>query len=466
MGIFSRIGQGLKKFGDVSETVLEAGTETFIDPVGRAALTPFATAFKPRKGFKHTPFGEVKPMDVLQREGSLKPGEAVGLAAETILSGPGGTLTKAAKPIAKPFGKVLAKIGKAQGAGALSDVERALKPTTQKLKALTKKIAPEFLEQGIKGTQEDIIKQAKAGIEIANKKFDELGKLKGVISTKPVLDAFEKAKDAYIIEGKIINKRAIATIDEIAETVSQFGEEMPSEAMRALKTLWSREVAEAGGFFGKTLKEGSQLRIKELGAKSIRNALAEQFPDVAKVNKEVTFFRRLEEIAEATRLRRTGQSGLFRKGAGAAVGAQIGAPLGAQAAGAGAVIGSNVGKFLGTPLFRSYSAQIRKRVADVLIDGTHNIEKVADFMKKPAFATLKLKDFNQFLKSEKAKKTQEEVQQEEAAKAQRIDEILQRISEGEPTAPEPVPTPETILSGRSDDEQEKIMEILNRMKQK
>jgi len=417
MGIFSNLLNTADKFATKG---LEFGADVLIRGPGKAALTPFAMVSG--KDFD-SPFGEVKAEPT--------PGEALGLAAEAAFAGPTGTLGKLAKPVGKVLSPVLKPAGKALGklarGGAVEDVGRALAPTTKKLKAVTERITPEILERGVKGTRSQVIKQAQEGIQSASTKFDELGKLKGTVKLKPLNDLLDRSKKAFIVDGVTINPRGVAVVDEIQSVLGKFGSSPPAESLRNVRKLWDNEIARAGGF-QKTLKEGTELAIKKDAANAIRKQLAKQFPDFAKINKEFSFWKGLEEVALATQARKVGQSGLIRKAAGGAIGALSGGTTGPAGAVIGAAAGEQVSKFLGSGFYRSTSAQFKNKFANLITDGGHSIDRVAGFLdkNKKGLAGLKAKDFIQALTDE-AKLTPQEKRTEELARTQRVDSLRQKF---------------------------------------
>jgi len=445
MGILSWLNKnkGFNSLGNASSKVLDAGVNTFVNPVARAGLTfPVSTVQHIQKlvpGGKtgdervKTPFGDVKRMDWFSpnrnEKQQLQPGEAAMGAFELATSAPAGVVKGIAKPLAKAVGKLDKAVGTSLKNSAIATYEKALAPTTKAMKEKTAKIVPELLEGRVFGSLSSLAKKAEKGIEKASQKFDELGKLEGNLPTKPILDTFAEAKNSFMVEGKVVNPRAVKVIEEVSRLVEQFGDEMPAEAMRGLRQIWDKDVAEAGGFFGKTLKDTSELRVKQMGADAIRGLLAVKSPDLAKINKTFSFFKNLEEVVEATKMRKVGQSGAFRKIGGAAVGAALGSGLGPVGSTVTAVVGSELLSVAGTTLFRTLNANAKYQFAKALASGEHSIPRITAFFKEPAFVGLKANDFLKYLNKD-AKFSPEEKQTEEAARDERIEQIRQRLEAG------------------------------------
>lgn len=414
MSIFSR----LAKLGDVGEKyLLKPLTETFVSPVARELIRPVVSARsaiqelvpggKTGQESVATPFGEVKPFaNILSKKSrqsptTIKPGEALMGAVELAASVPGAA-TKALKPIAGPIKKAVAPIARGLRAGAIEDIGRALAPTTKGNKAITTRIAPEILDRGIFGTAKGIQKKALKGLRAAGTAIDDFGKLEGSTDVSKVLGVLDEAKGEFVVDGVAVNKRAVGFIDEVKQILNSVADEtgkIGREQLRAVRRIWDDEVRQAGGFAGKSLSEGSEVSVKETASNAIRNLLADEIPDLAKLNKEYNFWASLNKVAKESSGRRVGQSGLARKAAGAMTGGIIGSSGGAIGAAVGAEAGQRLAQISGSSLYRSLSANGKKRLADLLVDGV-DLEKVASYIARPG---IKATDFNNFLKDEAAK---------------------------------------------------------------
>lgn len=472
-GIFSRIARGINAVGGAAEKYfLKPGAETFVNPVGRALLTPVSTLKSEiekavpggSKGQRPmaSPFGDVKPMDINEArkpkdqrsKGVLTGGEAAMSAVELATSVPGAAeklAVKGAQAVGKglgPFAKPALNLTKKAGEAIVGSAERtfgqALAPTTKAAKAATEKITPQALKEGIVGTTGQIIKKARKGMEKAGQDIEDFGELVGTTGVKKLEDVFSKAKEQFRVNDVIVNKNAVAAIDEVADTVRQLADEageVPREALRAVRRIWDTEVAQAGGFLGKTLKEGSDIAIKKLGSDTIRNLLAEEVPNLKKLNANFNFYRNLLDVAEATKARRVGQSNFLRKGAGMITGAVLGKGTGVPFGEfAGAAAGEVLGNIGGSTFFKSLSAAAKNKLGQALVDGQHSLPKIADWISKATFPAVKVNDFYKFLDSE-AKKSADEIEEEEAAHEARI-EALQRSLFSDEEGAEEVPQEE------------------------
>lgn len=455
MGIF-------KKFGDLSKKVAEGVTDTFISPVARELIRPAVTvragidALVPggrtgegEKSAVNTPFGKVTPMGSFteqasgrsfEEQGALRGGQAAGGAFEVATAGPSGTFKAAAKPFGAALGKVddALGIGRALKESSINTYGKVLSPTTNKAKGLANKVLPQLADNKFVGTTRGLKKFVKEGIAAAKQEFNELGKMEGNVNLESINKAFEKAKSKFVIDGKIIDNLSHRILDETQQAIAQFGDSMPAESLRKLGRVWDEDVAAAGGYAGKTLDEGKKVGAQKIGADAIRDLLAKERPDFAAVNKTFSFFKRMDEILEASKLRKVGQSGFLRKAAGSMVGTIAGSAFGPTGSTVGAIAGQNIFDIGSGTLPRTINAAGKSALADALMDGKHSIPKIAEFFKRPGFAAIKTKDLINFLNKD-AKLTEEEEQMEADARDARIEELRQRLQGSEETTGTPNP---------------------------
>lgn len=446
MGIFKRLGDNklLEKVGKASGLALKAGAETFINPIGKAALVPFVSAAAGITGSKksvETPFGEVKPFS------ELTPGQSLGLAAEIALAGPAGTASKIAKPITKAAGKVVKPLVKGAEnvirSSAAEDIYKAINPTTEANKKLVQKIAPEFAKRKIVGTRGQIISLAEQGMEEVGEQFNKLGELKGDVNLKGLEKTLKKIEEKAKVGGKVVDQNLYRSVNQVDSILRQFGEPIVNEAgafagqafptklnaekLKKIRQIFDKAVAESKGF-QKNLKEGTELNIQKQASNAIRKILADKYPDFAKLNEEYSFYKTLNDVAEATRNRKVGQSGVVSKIGGTVMGGALGSLFGGVGTAGGAIAGSKGAEFFASPLFKTMSAATKTKLADALVSGEHSLPKIIDFIsQRKAFGALKLKDFVQFLDSEASKLDQEEKERLEQEQEERIRMIQERI---------------------------------------
>jgi hypothetical protein len=444
MGIF-------KKFGDFASKTAKAATETFISPIARELIRPAVTMRAGIDGLVkggrtgeesvQTPFGEVKPLGNLQsqargrsleEQNSVRGGQAVGGAAELALAVPGlaeKAVGKLAAPIIKS--KPVQALGRGIKGLAVETMERALSPTKDKMKILAKRVAPQMLEEKIAGTLKSIGKQAKEGLKNAAEELDEFGAIEGFTDSKKVLSVLEEAKRSFVTpRGVVVDAKPLKIIDNLSQVIRDAADEggqIAREELRSIRQIWDKAVYAGEKTLGKTVEEGTELSLKKMATDSIRNLLAEEVPDLAKINKKFNFYSNLLKLAEATGARRTGQSGLVRRGFGALLGSQFG-KVASNVTGipggeiAGAAAGSEMAKITGSTLFKSLSAKGKNMVADAILQGDKSLAKIAGYFGRAGFASLKLKDLGNFLKDE-ATMDDAEIEALETAHNAEVDEL-------------------------------------------
>jgi len=437
MGIISRIAQ----FGGASQKYfLDPLKQTFIDPIARELERPVVSAIRSAQAFipggktgkesMATPFGDVKPYS------QLSTGEALGGAFELATSVPGAgakLATKVAGPFLRPFTGIIKKAGSALAGSAAKTFGEALAPTTKALKTTTQKITSEALDRGIVGTANRISRVAAKGLEKAEAALDDFGEIAGSTAVKNVTDVLEKAKSSFLVKGSNgmvapneAANTAINHIDFLKNALSSAADDtgmVSREALRGFRQAWDATVKKAGGFAGNVLDK-TKADIEKTGADAIRSLLAAEVPDLAKINKEYSFFRGLSDVIEATQLRQTGQSGLLRKAAGAAVGSLAGQGTGLPFGEVGgAVVGQKISEIAGSTLFKSATASVKNSLAKALMSKDYSIDKIANFFLTTSLPVVKLSDFNKFLETD-ARLEEDEVQTQKEARIQSIMDAL------------------------------------------
>ena len=224
------------------------------------------------------------------------------------------------------------------------------------------------------------------------------------VKIQPVLEALERAKQRatgatvevgpgkpllYGEKGKVIsrgpgtkkaigNEAAIANYSKLEEQIKAVGDQASYSTLKKIRQVWDREVAEAGGFPGGSLKERSMLNSKREATNSIRRELAKDHPSIAKVNAEYSLWKNVDEILQETILRTEGHVGLLKHISGAGFGAgglATGALVTGTTGGAvgGAVVASTLAKGLKamfqSPRWKMISAVKKQKLADALASG-------------------------------------------------------------------------------------------------
>jgi hypothetical protein len=184
------------------------------------------------------------------------------------------------------------------------------------------------------------------------------------------------------------NSKALAdTLEQLVEVDANGNRVLPVKTLREHKQYWDDIAAAGKRYQGQPLAEYSQVEAHGRAADAIRTQFAKEYPDLASLNKEFSFWKNTEKIAEETILRRTGQAKPLTQ--------QLAAVGGAAAGSGGGVIGGIVGAKAAATLatiarstaWRTFSATTKDRLAKSLAKGnkaesSFYINKLAEEAKK------------------------------------------------------------------------------------
>lgn len=281
-------------------------------------------------------------------------------------------------------GKGLSALGKTLSptlkSSALKSYTKALNPTTKENKAITQRIVPELIDRGTIGlSRQGLLNSVAKRVDKANKEMDMV--LEGIPKDTPVnlakvIDELENAKQSFLVKGAngemiAADPQAIQHIEGFQKIISDIGvDSAPYESVRKLRQIWDKSIADSKGFYGKTLTEGSLLDAKKEAADALRKELAQEFPDMDKVNKEFSFWANAQKVLGDTIERTQGHqrplTETIRRGAGAVIGGTIGG-------GAGALIGDialgGLTKLVDSTAWRTLSAIQKNKIAELLATG-------------------------------------------------------------------------------------------------
>lgn len=187
---------------------------------------------------------------------------------------------------------------------------------------------------------------------------------------------------------------ALENVDKLSATIRAFAErnpktgrmEIPAEKMRNLRQYFDGIAKEANAYEGKTLKDASVAAANKMAADAIRAELGKEFPNIAALNKEFSFWKDVERVTSDTLLRRQGQqkpiSRMMMSAAGAAAGWTAG---GLEGAIAGKITMDLLQKAITSTGWRTVSASLKASLADAIASG--NKGKIQFYAKKAAQAT-------------------------------------------------------------------------------
>ena len=255
---------------------------------------------------------------------------------------------------------------------------RALDPTTLENKAIAEEIAPELMRRGVRGTTESIEKRA--GTEIRRLRPN----LEGAYATLPrgpvaarspiskTINELHQLKGRYFVDGEVVNPQAVNAIEGVQQIIEKHGNSISPQSLRRVKQIFDEAVSEAGGYTTNDLTTNYSLKAQKEAANTIRRILHDAHPNVAVLDREMSFWLDVQQVARATNIRRMGQQGgLTRTVALPLVGAAAGAMIGGGQNEASAATVLSAVAFLAVrhPRWRTASAVIKDRMADALARG-------------------------------------------------------------------------------------------------
>lgn len=322
--------------------------------------------------------------DPVEAATALQPIAMKRLADGDIAGGIGETgANVAALVLASKLGKSKLPEGSSLKASAAKNYERVLAPTTKPNKFTTQKIVPEMVERTpIAATRKGLLAKAEANADAANVALDDAwAKIPATdkMSPKAVVDHLENYKKDFTVQGQNgsvpVDPTAIRHIDAVQKIFSDMGDSVSPQTMRRTRQILDQKVANAKGFAGKTLDEGTMLDVTKEASNAIRRELVKQYPDLSVVNAEYTFWRRMGQVLNDTVQRKIGQATpmgeqILRAGGTAAGYATHGIP---GAAGVGGALWG-LRKLTTSTAWNTVSAATKSRIADAL--GGGNIGQV------------------------------------------------------------------------------------------
>lgn len=264
---------------------------------------------------------------------------------------------------------------------AASQYERALAPTTKPNKVIARKITPELINRGEYGSLGGLEDRAAQQAAVYRPQLDAAYQAMPVQSTAgsgpQIVQALENLKGKYTVQGMPANPTAVNAISGVQDVVKQYGNDIAPDSLRKLKAIFDEPVASRGGFAGGDLTTAYTLKAQKAAGNSIRGILGQASPDVAALNKEISFWLDVQRVTSQSGLRQTGQAGGLLKvlsplgvgAAGAMTGAQYGAHVGVEA-GAAAALTTAAIQITRSPLWRTGSAVLKDRLADALARGS------------------------------------------------------------------------------------------------
>ncbi len=292
-------------------------------------------------------------------------------------------------------GKALGAAGKAMSKPLQESAEKgyaqAMGATTKANKEMTRTIVPELLNKNVSAlSRASLLNKFSKKVDIAGKAMDDV--LSGIPKDAPVnlnavVDDLEKAKGAFMVKGAngkmvIADPQAVQHIEGFQNIIKEIGtENAPYESVRSLRQIWDKSVAKAGGYYGKTLAEGTLMDAKREAANALRKELASEFPDMAKVNADFSFWSKAHDVLSATVERTQSQrkplTETVRRVAGAAIGSAAGGAVGGVV---GDAVMGGLSKLVDSTAWKTIGSIKKSQIAKYLANG--ELEKAANYISK------------------------------------------------------------------------------------
>ena len=161
------------------------------------------------------------------------------------------------------------------------------------------------------------------------------------------------------------------TLASVAERSPETGAlEVPVQKLRQLRQAWDEVASQAKVYQGQQLADHAIGKIHAKAADAIREQLAAEFPDIAAINKEYSFWRNVQKVVGDTVLRKEGQAKPLSQQIAAAGGMAVGGATGGlHGAFMGKMMLEAVQKAVNSPLWKTTSAVYKNRLADAIAKG-------------------------------------------------------------------------------------------------
>jgi len=305
----------------------------------------------------------------------------------------------------------------------------ALGATTKKLKEISQKIVPEMAERKIvalsrKGLQEKatgMVEKIGDELDIAYETLPPNAKA----NIKSTLDTIKKAQEDLRVAGtKFIPESArpeFQALQEIRREIIKLSKkgEVPVKSLRSYRQILDTQIKKSGGGFGMTGAENAKLAAQKTMANSIREEFGKQFPDIAKISKEFTFWKRMQDVVDETVLRKSSQRAPLGEKILTGAGVAGGFSQGGISTALGLATAMKVfSRLVNSTAWKTISSALKAHLADLLSQGkfaefiriVNSLESPGDkalkgskdyFEKNPPSLGLAMKDINRMSKKER-----------------------------------------------------------------
>lgn len=281
-------------------------------------------------------------------------------------------------------GGVLGRLGGGANAlknSATEDITKILAPTGKTDKLITQKIAPELAQKGIlAGTREGLLSKYQAlqgaASDALEAGYEALPK-DAQVEVGGLFDTLQQKIDKLTINGSVPSAALpkVNALQGMMKDLANIGIETSADGSKVFADVGNvrqlRQILDGtiSKNFGLTELDGATKAAQKTLANSIRGAFAQQYPDIAKLNKDFSFWSDATKVLQNTIDRKTGQTGLLRKGISAGLGSAGGMISGHPVIGAG--VGKILGDFIESPAYHTVSAALKNKIASAFEKGDY-----------------------------------------------------------------------------------------------
>ncbi len=255
---------------------------------------------------------------------------------------------------------------------------RILSPSKEVPKAIAEsRVIPGALErgttamtfEGLRGKVGGELEKARDALEQTWKKLPP----GSTIDANPIWNELQNRvgktyiKGTNIVEDPIL-KEQYRIIQAKLGQMTNANQKISVESARSWRQLMDKYVMDRKGFYIDKMQP-AKAEAKRSATNAIRAELAKEYPDIAKVNAEYSFWQNFQDILDATATRQTGQQSPLGRKIMLSAGAAAGLTTGPTTAILDAALMAGADKAFRSTGWRSVSAVTKSRIADALVSG-------------------------------------------------------------------------------------------------
>ncbi len=183
--------------------------------------------------------------------------------------------------------------------------QRVLAPGNIAYKGTAEQIAPEVLARKMTGNRLELQQAADEGMAKAGDQIDAVMKNYSqsgpfAVETKPITDAIQQSIDKLTVKGKPVPTAAtrVQHLTGLQDYIKGLGKQVPFEDLQKVRDDFYRAADAAKGYQGRNpAMEDVGWAAREAGS-AIRQAFANERPELAGPNADYTFYKRLGDVLD------------------------------------------------------------------------------------------------------------------------------------------------------------------------